>query len=135
MTKATRLTSGFFFVNSVCVTHITVAITMPALPNRLGNVGTRHARDKKTVTVLDGLEITCYEYLMSSYCRNHISDYAPHGECRDCDVQRENEEEWVARIDFLKRKLAAADICVNVLRDIAPEGHSVYLTDYDNIQD
>jgi hypothetical protein len=31
---------------------------------------------------------------MRSYCQNHISDYAPHGECRDCDVQRENEAEW-----------------------------------------
>ena len=50
---------------------------------------------------------------MRSYCQNHISDYAPHGECRDCDVQRENEEEleerFAARLDVLKRKIRAAE--------------------------
>jgi len=34
---------GFSFVNSYSVTGITVANTMPTLPNRLGAVGTENA--------------------------------------------------------------------------------------------
>jgi hypothetical protein len=41
------------------MTERPLAHIVPRVPDRLGHVGTDHARNKKTGTVLDRLVITC----------------------------------------------------------------------------
>ena len=53
-----------------------------------------------------------------SYCQNHISAYAPeHANCRDCDVQREDEIDWTRMRDEAIRERDEAQQMVTELHD------------------
>ena len=93
------------------------ANSVPALPNRLCDVGTDRARDKKTGTVLDGLVIACYQQRMSKPLTDHQSTVLHNLYNRLMDdassftslVAANDLCDALERIYFLERKLKAVD--------------------------
>jgi len=90
---------------------------MPTLPDRLGDVGTDHARDKKRGTVLDGLVITCYQQRMSKPLTDHHNTVLNNLWQRLMDdtssftslAAANDLRDALDRISFLERKQKAVD--------------------------
>lgn len=90
------------------------ANSVPALPNRLGDIGTDRARDKKTATVLDGLVIACYQQRMNKPLTDdqlaNVRNCAAELAFQEWDeTERADLDAALARLDFLERKLKAVD--------------------------
>ena len=113
---------------------------MPTLPDRLGHVGTDHARNKKTGTVLDGLVIACYQQRMSKPLTDHHNTVLNNLWQRLMDdtssftslAAANDLRDALDRISFLERKLKAVDNhLVSALLSFADgEYNSPTLSDY-----